>query len=214
MNFPKTCTKQFPSRLKNSILYAIILVVFLGLLTYQLFTLELQSEPANVIQDEQGVQPNTSKIQYDFHLNETTQEKIIREQRRESVKNGFLHAWHGYSKYAWGYDELRPISNTGRNKFNGWCATIVDALDTMWIMDLKDEFNLSREFVSKLNFTNSDSETNVFETIIRYLCGLLSAFELSGDPIFLEKAKELGMALLPSFDNATGLPYNNVQLNP
>ncbi|CAG8821159.1 41037_t:CDS:2, partial [Gigaspora margarita] len=57
---------------------------------------------------------------------------------------------------------------------------------------------------------NGDSETNVFETIIRYLGGLVSAFEFSKDHLFLEKAKELGTALLASFNSTTGLPYNNV----
>ncbi|RGB24792.1 Glycoside Hydrolase Family 47 protein [Rhizophagus diaphanus] len=217
MNFTKSCTNKIPSRLKNRILYAIILIISIGLLTYQLIVLDYHFELTNVFNDKQKVQNDTSqfpKIQYDFPLNETAEEKSIREQRRESVKNGFLHAWRGYTKYAWGYDELSPVSNSGRNKFNGWGATIVDALDTMWIMDLKDEFNVSREFVSKLNFTNSNDGTNVFETIIRYLGGLLSAFELSDDHIFLEKAKELGKALLYAFNNDTGLPYNNVHLNP
>src|SRR6266498_1737629 len=188
MIFTETCTNKISSRFRNRILYAIILVLSLGLLTYQLFAIEYQSEPtANLLNIEQQNKTSQSpKIQYDFNINETTQEKSIREQRRESVKNGFIHAWRGYSKYAWGYDELCPVSNLGRNKFNGWGATIVDALDTMWIMDLKDEFNESRDFVSKLNFTNSDSETNVFETIIRYLGGFISAFEFSKDPLFLE----------------------------
>ncbi|CAG8755556.1 19122_t:CDS:10, partial [Gigaspora margarita] len=60
---------------------------------------------------------------------------------------------------------------------------------------------------------NGDSETNVFETIIRYLGGLVSAFEFSKDHLFLEKAKELGTALLASFNSTTRLPYNNVYLN-
>ncbi|GBC04737.1 hypothetical protein RclHR1_05830015 [Rhizophagus clarus] len=216
MNLTKSCTNKIPSRLKNRILYAIILIISLGLLTYQLVTLEYQSDLLNVFHDEKKIQNDKLqlKIQYDFPLDEIVQEKTIREERRESVKNGFLHAWRGYTKYAWGSDELRPVSNGSRYKFNGWGATIVDSLDTMWIMDLKNEFNVSREFVSKLNFTSNDDETNVFETIIRYLGGLLSAFELSEDHIFLEKAKELGDALLYSFNNVTGLPYNSVYLNP
>jgi hypothetical protein len=198
---------------KNRVIYAVFLIFVFGILIYQFVVLDSQLEP---LQSEPFEPQDTSrpfKIQHDFSR-ETTGEKAIREKRRESVKNGFLHAWHGYTKYAWGYDELCPVSNTGKNKFNGWGATIVDALDTMWIMGLKDEFKTSREFVSTLNFTNSDSQTNVFETIIRYLGGLLSAFEFSKDPIFLEKAKELGIALLPAFDNTTRLPYNNVHLNP
>ncbi|CAG8473522.1 3719_t:CDS:10, partial [Dentiscutata heterogama] len=152
------------------------------------------------------------KIQYDFLLNETAEEEQLRESRRDSVKNGFLHAWNGYTRYAWGYDELLPLTNVGRNNFNGWGATIIDALDTMWIMDLKEEFNRSRDFVRTVDFTRSDDDINVFETTIRYLGGLLSAYELSNDLVFLEKAQELGNALLPSFDSPTGLPYNSWNL--
>ena len=211
MNIIKAYTN---SQLKTRVIYAVFLIFFLGMLTYQLaFVLDSQLEPSVIVEPDTS-QPSKIQFNYNFNVSETTEEKTIREERRDSVKNGFLHAWRGYTKYAWGYDELRPVSNAGRNKFNGWGATIVDALDTMWIMDLKDEFNKSRDFVSSLNFTNSDMETNVFETIIRYLGGLLSAFELSEDPIFLEKAKELGIALLPSFNSATGLPFNSVHLNP
>ncbi|CAG8460497.1 8031_t:CDS:10 [Diversispora eburnea] len=188
--------------LRNRILRTIIFIVILELLVYQLLNSNYHIN-------------RQIKIQYEFNnIIETTQEKVIREKRRDSIKNGFLHAWRGYSKYAWGYDELCPVSNTSRNKFNGWGATIIDSLDTLWIMDLKDEFNKSREFVKTLNFTSSDYQSNVFETVIRYLGGLLSSFELSGEPIFLEKAKELGEALLPSFDTPTRLPYNFVHLNP
>ncbi|CAG8742292.1 21020_t:CDS:2, partial [Racocetra persica] len=89
-----------------------------------------------------------------------------------------------------------------------WGATISDALDTMWIMDLKKEFKHSRNFVRSVDFTKSDEIINVFETIIHYLGGLLSAYELSKELIFLEKAQELGNALLPSFNSPTGLLYN------
>ncbi|CAG8772845.1 17349_t:CDS:2, partial [Racocetra fulgida] len=95
-----------------------------------------------------------------------------------------------------------------KNNFNGWGVTIIDALDTMWIMGLKAEFNRSRDFVKNLNFTKTVDNINVFETIIRYLGGLLSAHELSQDKIFLEKAYELGIALLPAFESLSGLPHN------
>ncbi|CAG8786767.1 5684_t:CDS:1, partial [Racocetra fulgida] len=152
------------------------------------------------------------KIQYDFDIPETLNEKLIRESRRDSIKKGFLHAWSGYTKYAWGKDELEPVTNYSRDNFNGWGATIVDSLDTIWIMDLKDEFNRSRDFVETVDFTTSDGRISVFETTIRYLGGLLSAYELSNDPVFLKKALDLGNALLPSFNSGSGLPYNDWDL--
>ena len=55
--------------------------------------------------------------------------------RQKSVVDAFLHAWKGYTSYAWGHDHLRPISQT----YNDWFhlgLTIIDSLDTMYIMGL------------------------------------------------------------------------------
>lgn len=45
-----------------------------------------------------------------------------------------LHAWRGYEQYAWGHDELCPLSKSGKNSFGGLGATIVDSLDTLHMM--------------------------------------------------------------------------------
>src|SRR2546425_149083 len=68
------------------------------------------------------------KIQFDFPV-ESDNERKLREYRKESIKQGFLHAWGGYIKYAWGADEVEPLTNTSRRHLNGWGATMVDALD-------------------------------------------------------------------------------------
>src|SRR6267378_5148517 len=49
-----------------------------------------------------------------------------------------------------------------------------------------------------------------FETVIRYLGGLLSAYALSHDPILLSRADDLGAALLPAFGTLSGLPMFSV----
>lgn len=58
------------------------------------------------------------------------------------------HAWTNYAKYAMGMDELCPISQTGKNWMtpSGLAATIVDSLDTLWIMDLKEEFREAADY--------------------------------------------------------------------
>ncbi|CAB4416745.1 unnamed protein product [Rhizophagus irregularis] len=153
------------------------------------------------------------KIQSDpINFFETPEEKALRESRRESVKQGFLHAWNGYVNYAWGSDELLPITNSSSNNFNGWGATMVDALDTMWIMDLKDEFKSATNYIANVDFTWSKNDISIFETTIRYLGGLLSAYELSGDEMLLQKAKDLGEAMIPAFNSPTGIPYNTWNL--
>lgn len=61
-------------------------------------------------------------------------------------------AWKNYQKYAWGQNELRPISKIGHassvfgRAFIG--ATIVDAIDTLHIMGLTEEYNDAREWIA------------------------------------------------------------------
>lgn len=58
--------------------------------------------------------------------------------------------------------------------------------DTLWLMDMKNEFWEARDWVKeKLSFKPHD--ISVFETTIRELGGLLSAYDLSGDDIFKQK---------------------------
>lgn len=49
-----------------------------------------------------------------------------------------------------------------------------------------------------------------FETTIRHLGGLLSAYALSKNPILLEKAEDLGTRLSPVFNTTSGLPLFDV----
>lgn len=62
-----------------------------------------------------------------------------------------LHAWRGYKAYAWGRNELRPISKRGHTAGifgrQDMGATIVDAMDTLYIMGLMDEFNEGRSWI-------------------------------------------------------------------
>ena len=44
----------------------------------------------------------------------------------------------------------------------------------------------------------------VFETVIRFMGGLLSAFALTNDQMFLQKAKHVADRMLPAFETTTG----------
>ena len=61
------------------------------------------------------------------------------------------HTWAAYTKYAWGYDEIRPISKKGKLWWSPYRsgATLIDSLDTLWIMGMKDEFKAAVEYVIK-----------------------------------------------------------------
>src|SRR5215210_3482057 len=66
------------------------------------------------------------------------------------VRAEFLHAWRGYERYAWGHDELRPLSKTARDWYDEpLYMTQVDSLDTLFIMGFREEERRTREFVVK-----------------------------------------------------------------
>jgi mannosyl-oligosaccharide alpha-1,2-mannosidase len=132
--------------------------------------------------------------------------------KRDAVRDAMRHAWSSYASHALGYDELQPAAKRGKNGFGGMGATVVDALDTLHIMGLTDEFAVARKWVeSSLSF-NRFFDASVFETTIRIIGGLMSAHHLTGDALFVEKAKELADRLMPAFETATGIPFSTVNL--
>lgn len=129
-----------------------------------------------------------------------------------------------------GYDEYHPISRTGTQmtpKGMGWI--IVDALDTLMIMNLTSRLSHAREWISTSLDYDQDHNVNTFETTIRMLGGLLSAHYLSttfpdmapvadsahgtpGEDLYLEKAADLADRILGAFDSDSGVPYASVNL--
>ncbi|CAN6446383.1 unnamed protein product [Victoria cruziana] len=154
--------------------------------------------------------------------------------RQQKVKEAFVHAWAGYRSYALGYDELMPLSHKGTDGLGGLGATVVDSLDTAIIMGLDEivseagswiETHLSKRISEK-------GQVNLFETTIRVLGGLLSAYHLSGGhgptaakwgpshvpkgpkpEIYLKIAKDLADRLMYAFTlSPTPVPYSDVIL--
>lgn len=130
-----------------------------------------------------------------------------------AVRTELLHAWRGYVRYAWGHDELAPLSRSGHDWHESTLLmTPVDALDTLILTGLDEEAARAREYVgTHLRFDRAIS-VQVFEVTIRLLGGLLSAFQMTGDERLLELAEDLGERLLPAFDSPTGMPYRFVDL--
>jgi ER degradation enhancer, mannosidase alpha-like 2 len=154
----------------------------------------------------------TALLLFLISLNTNAQQPNTRKLAAE-VKAEFLHAWNGYKKYAWGHDDLKPLSKT----YHDWYGepllmTPVDALDTMMFMGLKDEFATTHHYiVENLSFDKDISVQN-FEVTIRLLGGLLTNYQLTGDKRFLNLAEDLGTRLLPVFESPTGMPYRYVNL--
>ncbi|KAJ4482500.1 glycoside hydrolase family 47 protein [Lentinula aciculospora] len=114
---------------------------------------------------------------------------------QQAVKDIFLQSYSAYSEFAFGHDSLLPVSRSFVDDRNGWGATIVDAMGTMLLMDFTDLFNQALDFVTKIDFrqSNTPSSVSLFETTIRYVGGMISAYELSGKQhqILVDQAKQL-----------------------
>lgn len=129
------------------------------------------------------------------------------------VRAELLHAWRGYVRYAWGHDELRPLSKMPHDWYERpLYMTQVDALDTLILMGFKDEAARDREFIARNLSFDRDIYVQNFEITIRHLGGLLACYQLTGDRRLLRLAEDLGTRLLPVFDSPTGIPYRFVNL--
>lgn len=134
--------------------------------------------------------------------------------RQRAVVAAARHAWNGYKEFAWGHDNLKPIS-MGSHDWFGLGLTIVDSLDTLYIMDMQEgdlcgrmedndfhldpptkssistfstEYEEARNWVEHYLKFDVNRDMNLFEVTIRVLGGLLSAYHLSGDKMFLTKS--------------------------
>lgn len=131
----------------------------------------------------------------------------------DSVKKEFLHAWNGYKHYAWSHDALNPLSRKPHDWYGtSFCMTPVDAYDVMLLMGLtKDAEETKKLILDSLSF-KKNIEVQSFETTIRLLGGLLTAYQMNGDKRFIILAEDLGKRLLPVFETPTGMPYRYVNL--
>lgn len=150
------------------------------------------------------------------------------DQRAEAVKDTFKLSFADYEKHAWGYDEYHPSSKGKRQMVpNGMGWIIVDALDTMMLMNLTTELAHARQWVHSNLTYDQDHDVNTFETTIRMLGGLLSAHYLStefpgryapvedelSDDLYVEKATDLADRLLGAYETSSGVPLASINLH-
>jgi len=122
------------------------------------------------------------------------------------------HSWLAYRKYAWGNDHLKPISRTYHNWF-GLGLTAIDSIDTLVLMGLKDYVDEIVDWSTKSLDFDKDVNVNCFETTIRVLGGLLSAYHLTGYPVFKEKALDIGDRLYYCYKSSSSkVPFSDVNL--
>ncbi|CAP66683.1 uncharacterized protein PODANS_4_8120 [Podospora anserina S mat+] len=147
--------------------------------------------------------------------------------RANAVKQAFRISWDGYYKHAFPHDSLRPVSNSFEDDRNGWGASAVDAFSTALIMGEHKIIDQILRYIPDINFNHTDSEVSLFETTIRYLGGLLSAYDLLTGPLkphfdysthqtslILHQAVRLADNLKVAFDTPTGIPDNDLFFSP
>ena len=140
-------------------------------------------------------------------------QKVDKKQMAAQVKSEFLHAWNGYKKYAWGHDDLKPLSKTYKDWYGQTLLmTPVDSLDSLYLLGFKREADATRKYITANLSFDKDIEVQNFEITIRLLGGLLSSYQMTNDKKLLSLAEDLGNRLLPVFDSPTGIPYRYVNL--
>ncbi|KAK4166445.1 glycoside hydrolase family 47 protein [Cladorrhinum sp. PSN259] len=148
--------------------------------------------------------------------------------RANAVKDAFQVSWDGYYKYAFPHDSLKPVAKAWEDDRNGWGASAVDAFSTALIMGNWQVVDQLLDYIPKIDFNTTDTEVSLFETTIRYLGGLLSAYDLITGPLseyiprnrttqvysILTQAKGLADNLKVAFETPSGIPDNNLLFNP
>ncbi len=152
------------------------------------------------------------RIQHSFSGDWADKEHAsVQARRRDVVRNAFKKSRESYREYAWGHDGLDPLRLTAVDGYGGWSATLIDALDTLWLMSMYREFREAVRAVATIDWNNSTAaRCSLFETNVRHLGGLLAAYELSGEKLLLTKALELGTVLAAAFDTPNRMPANDL----
>ncbi|XXG95537.1 hypothetical protein Hte_001801 [Hypoxylon texense] len=145
--------------------------------------------------------------------------------RQAAVKEAFQRSWDGYYQYAFPNDTLRPISQTSQNDRNGWGASAVDAISTALVMKNQEVITQIVDHIQTIDFSSTvpgSESVSVFETTIRYLGGLLSAYDFLTGPLseyatdqasidkILEQAISLADILSVTFITPSGVPINTL----
>ncbi|KAK0275228.1 hypothetical protein LTR35_011276 [Friedmanniomyces endolithicus] len=162
--------------------------------------------------------PTCKPIQYAFPAGEGGNAE-----RAAAIKEAYLYGWEAYVKFAFGKDELQPLNGSGVNDWYGWGVTIVDAIDTAIIMNLTDVVAQQLAFIQKIDFTTTTyGPVEIFDVSIRYLGGLISAYDLLKSGQFfnaypqnqiealLSQAVSLADKIAFGFNTPTGLSSANV----
>ncbi|KAL1842930.1 hypothetical protein VTJ49DRAFT_3718 [Mycothermus thermophilus] len=147
--------------------------------------------------------------------------------RADAVREAFRVSWDGFYKHAFPHDSLRPVSNGYADDRNGWAASAVDAFSTAIVMGEWDVVDQILQYIPEIDFSKTMGMVSLFETTIRYLGGLLSAYDLLTGffnqevkhrtlhvEAILRQARRLADNLKVGFDTPSGVPDNLLWFDP
>ncbi|KAL7688669.1 putative glycoside hydrolase family 47, PA domain, six-hairpin glycosidase-like superfamily [Plasmopara halstedii] len=160
-----------------------------------------------------------------------SERKFLQQQARDM----FYHGYRNYMEHAYPWDELKPLSCSGRrwdrrergdldDVLGGFSLTLIDSLDMLAVLGDRDEFKRAVHLVITTVSFDRNVTVSVFESTIRVIGGLLSAHMLASSEYFgmmddhdyhgelLDLAVDLGQRILPAFETPTGLPVHRVNL--
>ncbi|XP_028032219.1 endoplasmic reticulum mannosyl-oligosaccharide 1,2-alpha-mannosidase [Bombyx mandarina] len=210
------------SRLQRSIVYAVLVVTATALLLLYfsktgIVIIErgnedsVQEKLRNTSLNAKPALDNTVQIKYDPTVYERPVFTGPKNDRQRALVESFRHAWRGYKEHAWGHDNLKPVSGMASDWFS-LGLTIVDSLDTAYIMGLTDVFEEGKQWIKEELIFTKNKDVNFFEVTIRILGGLLTNHYFTQDQLFLDKAIDLGDRLMAAFSSPSGIPYSDVNL--
>lgn len=139
-------------------------------------------------------------------------------QRQKQIRDSFQLAYEKFVTYAGDHDEIRPTSLGHSDPRNGWGATTVDSMTTLFVMGLEDHLQAAINHTVHTDFTRSrvpGQHTSVFETNIRYLGGILSTYELTGTnhTELLDKAVDIANELEVAWSGSSKIPHPAVSVD-
>ena len=203
-------TKRKPARILN--VFAFSLLLYLVVLLYA------KSRALVPAGQQRAVSELSLSVlsAFETHLKLVQQTAVVTRPRTVSprvtaVREAIAHAFDGYAKHAWGFDELMPLAQSGKNSFCQSGATIIDSLSTLWLAQLTEQFDKAADWALSNDFSRL-TNCNLFETTIRVVGGLLSAGALASDERFYRQAQVIADLMLPSFETAGGVPCNTFPL--
>lgn len=140
------------------------------------------------------------------------EEELQNDRRRQYVSGIFKSLYYTYTNICSPIPHV-AVENRICEDWFGYSLTRIDTLDALWLFKMKTEFFDSMRWVESHFDASVPKVVSVSDATNRLLGGLLSAFEVSDQPIFLKKASQLADRLMPAFEGHThGLPLPHIHL--